>query len=158
MVDYASAGQTWDETSMTTVWLPTKNYWNVDLSAPVKLTSPNFWNSSDFVYSMIITDEGKLGISTEKFDTFILEAEGEGRFKIRTESNRYLALSEDQKYIICSESPEIFKIVRYAQNRYKIFASNGRVLIGSNDPIKTPFITVNVTSWHPSTTLKITNV
>lgn len=157
MVDYASAGQTWDENSMTTVWLPTKNYWNVDLSAPVKLSSPNFWGSSDFVYSMIITDEGKLGISTEKADTFILEAEGEGRFKIRIDSTHYLALSEDKKYIICSESPEIFKIVRYAQNRYKVYVSDGRVLIGSNDPIRVPFITADTPSWHPNNILKITN-
>ncbi len=156
MIDYASAGQTWDESSMTTVWLPTKNYWHTDLSAPVKISCPNFWNSSSNLYSLVITDENKVGVSTEKAATFILEATENDTFKIRTESGAYLALSDKSDHLITADKGEEFKIARYSQNRYKLYVSNGRALIGSNNPEKTPLITLGEPSWMPNRTLRIT--
>ena len=35
MIDYASAGKTWEQDSMMCAWMPTKNYWAYDLAKPV---------------------------------------------------------------------------------------------------------------------------
>ncbi len=158
MVDYASAGQTWDEESMTTVWLPTKNYWYTDLSSSVHISCPNFWDSSPYTFYFVITEDNKLAVSTENAASFTLEAAGESKFRIRTESGAYLALSEDKEYLVTSEEGEVFTVVCYAQNRYKLFTSDERALIGSNDPKNAPLITLGEPSWLPNRTLRITNV
>ena len=107
-------------------------------------------------YSLVITDENKVGVSTDKAATFILEATENDTFKIRTESGAYLALSDKGDNLITADNGEEFKIARYSQNRYKFYVSDGRALIGSNDPQKTPLITLGEPSWSPNRTLRIT--
>lgn len=156
MIDYASAGQTWDEGSMTTVWLPTRNYWHTDLGAPVYISCPNFWNSSPYTFYLVVTEDGSLVVSTENASKFTLEAVGEENFKIRAESGAYVAISEDKSHLTTAEEGEVFTVKRYAQNRYKFYVSDGRALIGSNDPKNVPFIALGEPSWLPNRTLRIT--
>jgi hypothetical protein len=148
MVDYASAGRTWDEESLTTVWMPTKNYWATDLTKPLNIVSPNSWNSSDTRFGFIIKDDGCVGISTEGADIFFLESVGnKNEYKIKTADNKYLNVSADGEKLVVSESGSIFTIKLYAQNRYKIFDSKGRAVVGSNDPARKPLISFDSPSF-----------
>ncbi len=130
MVDYASAGATWDEASMTTVWMPTKNYWAVDIQSNIQITSPNFWNSTPNIFSFTFNDAGKLVVSTEKYDTFSVEPVTDGMCKIRHQSGKYITVSPDGYTL--SEFGSPFKIVKFAQNRYHIFLENGNAMYGAN--------------------------
>ncbi|MBQ9692394.1 MAG: glycoside hydrolase family 127 protein, partial [Clostridia bacterium] len=148
MVDYASAGRTWDEESLTTVWMPTQNYWSVDLKKPINIVSPNSWNSSDIRFGFVINKDGYVGISTESADVFTLEAVGaNGEYKIKTSSGKYLDISPDGEKLMVSESGSIFTVKLYAQNRYKIFDCKGRAVVGSNDPVRKPLISFESPSF-----------
>ena len=133
MVDYASAGRTWDESSLVTVWMPTVNYWAVDLDKPMIIDSPNYWDSSLKTFYLNFNEDGLLAVNEEQPVIFTLEAaDGENLYRIKTEDGRYISLTEDKKNLTASDSGEIFKITHYAQNKFRIFSSDGRALNGSN--------------------------
>ena len=141
VIDYASAGSTWEEDSMTTAWLPTKNYWKTDFDRPVYIISPNSWDSSDSKFSLYIDKEGILSVTKEKGDEFMLESQPDGNYKIKVvSSGLYLDLTDDENFIVSSEEGKTWKIAKYAQNRYRIYDKNGRSLVGSNDTLKSPHI------------------
>ena len=139
MVDYASAGRTWDENSLVTVWMPTVNYWAVDLAKPLTVDSPNYWESSQKTFYLNFNETGLLAVNEDEGITFTLEAaEGENLYKIKTEDGRYIALTEDKNNVTLSDSGEIWHITHYAQNKFRIFSSDGRALNGSNATKKHP--------------------
>lgn len=149
MLDYASAGRTWDEGSLVTVWMPTVNYWAVDLTKPLKIYSPSAWDSSDNTYYFNFKENGLLSVSTDSFAVFTLEAaDGDCLYKIKHDSGKYLALTEDSKACTLSDVGEIWHITHYAQNKVKIFASDGRSLVGANSNTA-PFLTLAKPSFMP---------
>ncbi len=153
MVDYASAGRTWDEGSMTTVWMPTKNYWSVDLLSPIRIISPNSWDSSDSTFWVKFNDDEMLGVNTNAGDIFTLEPVSDGLYKIRTESGKYFDISDEHKNVILSETGITWKISRYAQNRFKLFDTKGRALVGSNQTVN-PLLTLDTPSFAPIQTFR----
>ena len=149
MVDYASAGRTWDENSMTTVWMPTKNYWSVDLLSPIRIISPNAWDSSDSTFWVKLNEDNLLGVNVSEGDIFTLEPVSDGLYKIRTKDGKYLDITADHSHITSSESGITWKISRYVQNRFRLFDNDGRALVGSNQPDKAPLITFSAPSYAP---------
>jgi len=148
MVDYASAGRTWDEESLTTVWMPTKNYWKTDLCKPLNIVSPNSWDSSDSRFSVYINESGVLAVSTDKADTFTLEkTENADHYKIKAEGKGYVKVSSDGEFLTVAEEGDNFTVKLYAQNRYKIYAPDGRALVGSNNPERKPLISLETPSF-----------
>ena len=133
MVDYASAGRTWDERSLVTVWMPTVNYWSVDLSKPITIDSPNYWNSTPKTFYLNFNEDGLLAVNEDSGVVFTLEAaDGENLYRIKNEEGKYLALTEDKKNVTLSDEGEVWRITHYAQNKYRIFTSDGLALNGSN--------------------------
>lgn len=148
VIDYASAGATWDEDSMTTAWLPTKNYWAIDPEKPVRIVSPNSWDSSDMKFSLYINKDGILSVTKEQGDEFLIEALPDGNCLIKVvNSGLYLGLTEDENFIVASEDGKPLTIRKYAQNRYKIFDMKGRALLGSNNTEKSPHIKFEAPSF-----------
>ena len=154
MLDYPSAGRTWDKESMTTVWMPTKNYWNVDLSKPVTLICPSFGNNLGDFYPTLDSSNNVV-ISKEKPACVTLEADGKGKYRIRFENGRCLDHEAGTQKVYATEKGALWSIVRFAQNRYKIYTESGLVLSGSNSV--GAGLRVNADSFSPANVLKLTN-
>ena len=163
MVDYASAGRTWDERSLVTVWMPTVNYWAVDLTKPLIIDSPNYWDSSLKTFYLNFNENGLLSVNEDGGVTFTLEAaDGKDLYKIKTEDGRYLALTEDKNNVTLSDNGEIWHITHYAQNKFRIFSSDGRALNGSNAtknrPPQDKVLVLGEHSFMPCQQFKFRNV
>lgn len=144
MVEYASAGRTWNDDSLTTVWLPTKDYWSFDFKKPISITAPNMWGMNEGKYPLAINDEGLLFIKEENNvgETFNLWSAGENRYLIRVASSGlYLTVTDDGKGITVAPKGTEFSFVKHVQNRYRIMTPNGLDLIGS-EGMDEPFITL----------------
>lgn len=158
MVDYASAGRTWDENSLVTVWMPTVNYWSVDRNKPIRIASPNAWDSSEKTFYLEFKETGLLSVSDSRYSVFTLIATDEKEhYKIRHDSGKYLALTDDKAAVTLSDRGEIWHIPHYAQNKFKIRDSAGRALVGSNAP-DTPFLTFAEPTFLPIQIFAFTNV
>ena len=126
MIDYEHAGRTWDERSLVTVWLPTKNYWQVDLTAPVFIETPDAWDRS-FTPSYLAQTDGVLNQSAEKADLFRLVPAGDGRYEIRTEGGA-LCVDSDGEHLCIKKTGDTFRLFPVATARYRIQAESGKVL------------------------------
>ncbi len=138
MIDYASAGRTWDDNSIVSVWLPTKNYWAVDILKPVSIFAPNMWDMSANRYPLIIGDDGLLQIGKEngEGEKFFFWAVGENKYAIKAlTKGKYLAIADDGKHITLSDSSKEFKLIKHAQNRYHLAYNDSELCIsGLEDP------------------------
>ncbi len=124
MIDYASAGKTWNRDSVMTAWMATKNYWNVDFSKPVYLNCMTHCNPD---YCTVDEENALHGEqSNEKRDIFTLEETGDGYYYIRSADGRYLTLkgenAEDTAYFTEKLDCDCQKwdIRPFVQNRYEI--------------------------------------
>lgn len=134
MIEYAYAGRTWNDDSLTTVWLPTKDYWSFDFTKPIAITAPNMWGMNEGRYPLTLNSKGLLTIGDEDSvgEVFHLWSTGENRYLIRVASSGlYLALTEDGKGVTATKNGTEFSLIKHAQNRYRIATPNGLDLIGS---------------------------
>jgi hypothetical protein len=138
MMDYASAGRTWDDNSIVSVWLPTKNYWTVDILKPVSIFAPNMWDMSANRYPLVIGSDGLLQIGEENGDgeKFFFWSVGENKYAIKAlTKGKYLSIADDGKHITLSENSMEFKLIKHAQNRYHLGYENLELCIsGLEDP------------------------
>lgn len=137
MVDYPSAGRTWDERSMTTVWLPTKNYWSVDLTKPVTVICPSFWSDNGEWY-LSENEDHTFSVNQAKGSAVILEVVENGYYRIRMASGRYIDVN-DQNALVTTENGCKWKLQKFVQNRYRIITENGMRIRNENAP-NTPLI------------------
>lgn len=137
MLDYASAGRTWDENSLTTVWMPTKDYWTVDMTAPVHLIAPPVWDNGPG-YGIVEKDGAvSVALLTDISDIapVTIENADNGFSRIRFESGRYLdfATAEDGTVnAIAGESGTLLTLKKYAQDRYKLITADGNAVCNRN--------------------------
>lgn len=124
MIDYASAGKTWNRDSVMTAWMATKNYWNVDFSKPVYLNCMTHYSPD---YCTVDEENALHGEqSNEKRDIFTLEETGDGYYYIRSADGRYLTLkgenADDTAYFTEKLDCDCQKwqIRPFVQNRYEI--------------------------------------
>ena len=124
MIDYASAGKTWDRDSVMTAWLATKDYWSLDYNKPFKMIK----SMTD--HDMYVDEEGYLRrVDDASINPAIWELEpaSEGYYRIKdTSSGKYITVSgnnpealatlEDKKQCDC----QIWKLVNLVQDKYYI--------------------------------------
>lgn len=127
-VDYPSAGRTWDKRSLTTVWMPTKNYWSVDLSKPVQLICPSIWEDDGFFYPFE-TAEHTLAVRKAQPAAFELVPADNGRYRLRLESGRYL--DHDGSTVTATTEGCEWSIEKFALDRYRFTAADGLMLKGA---------------------------
>ena len=134
MVDYPTAGRTWNAESLTTVWMPTRDYWSVDMTKPVKFIAPPVWeNGPGYCFSE--SESGLIGVSVisdkNAIPSVILEDCGDGYVKIRLESGRYIGIRETNvgtvtvPAAVADECGAQWKLEKFAQDRYKLVAPDG---------------------------------
>ncbi len=133
MVDYASAGTTWDDQSMTTVWMPTENYWAVDITTNFQIYCPNIWDPCKEKYSLTANNAGEIVVSAERYDTFSAEPSANGMYRIRHSSGKYFDLSEDGSAVVLTDTGREWRIVRNVQNRYRIYDDSGRAMFNNRN-------------------------
>lgn len=134
MINYSSAGATWGEDSMATVWMPTKNYWEVDITKPITISCPNCsWADNGDVCVVCIDENGNPVVVLNGSEKFIIEDQHDGNCKIKAVSvGKYLDVSKNGEKAVLTDEGSLWKIAKYAQNKYRIYDHNGRALTGSN--------------------------
>ena len=137
MLDYASAGRTWDENSMTTVWMPTKDYWTVDMTAPVHFIAPPVWDNG--AGYGIVEKDGVVSVYDlsviSELAPVTIENGADGYSRIRFESGRYLDFvkNEDRTFTAVANFEGMsFKLQKFAQDRYKLINAEGKALYNKN--------------------------
>ena len=86
VIDFQSAGKTWDNESNMTVWMPTKNFWEIDFTKQVTFNC-RLWHYCIDTESGYIrhTKSGQLPP-----EPFTIENNGDGTCFIRTSGGNYL--------------------------------------------------------------------
>lgn len=138
MLDYASAGRTWDEKSLTTVWMPTKDYWTVDMTAPVRFIAPPAWeNGAGYE---IVENNGEVSVrnitDASAVPYVTLEYGDDGFCRIRFESGRYLDFEVSEGgavNAVANEKGMSLKLRKYAQDRYKLINADGKAVFNQNN-------------------------
>ncbi len=140
VVDYQSAGKTWDEGSAMTAWFPTKNFWSFDIKKPITLEVRHsrghlaLSKTSDLSHIVKPTDSSqKIMWTTEEC------ADGKVRFK--DSNNMYLTAHDEQNgkiKLILSESKDCdsqsWIMSHFAVNQYRIISAKyTNMCITSND-------------------------
>ena len=157
MIDYASAGRTWDEDSMTTVWMPTRNYWSVDLNLPIAISSPNFWGDSDDKFSFTVSSSSQVMVTTGRGDTFVFEPTENGLYRIKL-LNSELYLDASDGILVANNTGKEWLVTKFAQNRYRISDGRGNYICGNNNATTDPFIRVSEFDITPKQVLRLENL
>ena len=134
MINYSSAGATWEDDSLTTVWLPTKNYWDVDLDNEVTISCPNCaWQDYGDVCTVTADEEGVASVVINGKEKLLLEkAEGD-IYKIKNvRLGTYLDVSESGENAVFTEKGALWRIEKFVQNKFRIYSPDGKCLTGSN--------------------------
>ncbi|MBR5309382.1 MAG: glycoside hydrolase family 127 protein [Clostridia bacterium] len=126
VTDYSSAGKTWDNKSLLTVWISSEKYWNVDLTRPVYIQSINY---TDMNY---MTDRNGSLRWCEK------ERNKAYRWRIVPEGDYCYIKSPDGRCITaningimdcdirleepCGRDNQLWKIEKFIQDKYQIIS------------------------------------
>lgn len=88
MIDYASAGKTWGKDSMMTAWMATKDFWSVDFTKPIVMSS----QTGGAPRNCTVDENGFLhgDPNNADRDAFTFEPTGDGAWYIRSADGRYL--------------------------------------------------------------------
>lgn len=135
LVDYGSAGKTMDDNSIMCLWIPTVDYWSVDLNDDVVLRAGRDGALMRFTedgYMVALPSYG--GVSDKGIlSAFVWEFEKEGeyyRIKCR-ENGGYLTVRDDDRitYVnVKSDSRQLFMLKQCGLNKFKLVLRDGRVL------------------------------
>lgn len=122
VIDYASAGKTYDRGSVMTAWMATQNYWEVDFTKPI-LLADRVTEGKRFL--MIGEDEFvKACFSTDEAAVWKIAAAEDGYVRIETAKNRYLTVTDDDPGAHASVQPysetdcQKWKIVPFVRNYF----------------------------------------
>ncbi len=157
MVDYASAGLTWDEDSMTTVWMATKNYWSIDISKSFKIVSLDVWEVNKKPFAFTANENGELVSSVDIHDAFTAEALSNGLYKLRHQSGKYLDVTEDAVAKLSENGTEL-KVIKYALNRFHIHTKDGLAMVGVDRYIEDMRAKFAPASYQAAQTLKLVQI
>ncbi len=123
VVDFQSAGKTWNEKSMMTVWCPTKNYWTFDDTKAIRFTNRSH-------LPCVMDDNPTLVISdTDKFQETIwyFEKAGENKYYIKHQNGLYLTAVKDEDgevpFIYLKEKGmenQVWQLKHYAVDLYRL--------------------------------------
>ena len=135
LVDYGSAGKTMDDDSVMCLWIPTVDYWSVDLGGDVVLRAGRDGALMRF------TDDGHMvalpsygGVSDKSIlATFAWKFEREGDYyRIKClETGGYLTIRDDDRITYVKteyDSRQLFSLKQCGLNKFKLVLRDGRVL------------------------------
>lgn len=118
--DFQSAGKTWDEKSMMTVWMPTKCFWDVDFSKKAIL-------NSGITFFSVDGDILRPTRGDRKDEVFTFEKLSDGNYKIKSSDGRYVSLKKhdflDRYYLVLTQEEgenQIWHFERAVTNKYKM--------------------------------------
>ncbi len=123
VIDFQSAGKTWDEKSYMTVWMPTKNFWQVDFTKQVEMNS-GICDFSANECGVLCPSRGVRPILRFTFESICANV-----YKIKDESGRYLTAVKhdtlDRYYLtLCSDEMEnqTWRLENSVINRYRLIS------------------------------------
>lgn len=132
VIDFASAGKTWDEDSLMTVWMPTKKYWSDEIHEKTIIYS-DF--QGRFSPLDLRGDAPVLTLDKRENDLggYILTLEEvDGQYRISS-GGKYLTI-ENGKLVLaekCDCVGQLWQIKRVVQNRYRIYSSYSNLYLHS---------------------------
>lgn len=113
VVDYMSAGKTWDRNSVMTAWMPTKNYWSFDEKKPVTL-----FQGYEAKY-LVCDENATVSTEKEKADKWCIERDGFYVMLKHIDSGKYLALSKkDDEISVCMKEKVDCDCVRWTMKKH----------------------------------------
>ena len=148
LVDYGSAGKTMSDESIMCLWIPTRDYWSVDMSGDIVVRafadgSPNYWKG-DYLYTA-----QSYGDSTDKevlsnFAWRFVPVSGkENVYRILdVNSGKYVTVDENgysltRKSDIIDDGTQYFSLKVVGLNRYKIKGFNGKLITVHDGTLET---------------------
>ena len=137
LVDYGSAGKTMDDKSIMCLWIPTVDYWSVDLTKTVVARSsatgsPMRPGKSDnhFIEATAYSFTNDKDILS--YFAWELELQQNGMYRIKILSTGgYLTVRSDYRLISSAEKDDanqLFYIRQSGMNKYKLVMADGNVL------------------------------
>ncbi len=123
VVDFQSAGKTWDNESNMTVWMPSKNFWEVDFTKPVTFDC-RMWTYTIHEESGYIRSIKPEEVPRTKFT---VEENADGTCMLKTEDGKYLTAFSSEKvgtYILTAADKgqpyQVWKLHHVAINHYRL--------------------------------------
>lgn len=135
LVDYGSAGKTMDDNSIMCLWIPTVDYWSVDLGGDVVLRAGRDGALMRFVDDGHLVALPSYGGVTDKgiLAAFAWQFEKEGDYyRIKClETGGYLTVRDDDRITYVNvkyDSRQLFSLKQCGLNKFKLVLRDGRVL------------------------------
>lgn len=131
LVDYASAGRTFDANSLVCAWMPTENYYAFDLSKPFRLVACSRYKNNDIgseTRAPLVLREGFLCTAERlcREPVFRTVPQKDGSVLLAV-GERFLAVNEEGN-VVLSDKGEHFRLGFEGLNRIHIRTADGRVL------------------------------
>ncbi len=165
VIDFQSAGKTWDEKSMMTVWMPTKNYWSFDDTKAIR-----FHNRTSLPCVMDDKDELVVSDADRFLETkWYFEKVSDSKYYIRHENGLYLTAIQNEGdevpfiylkekgmanqvwelkhyavdlYRLCLEGTDLCFSHYYRSNKFMVVDFNKEWTLGSLDVANNAFVTI----------------
>lgn len=148
LVDYGSAGTTQDDESIMCLWIPTRDYWSVDLTKDIVVRcfedgSPNTWDGDVLKTAQAYKDTSNQTILQHFAWRLIPAEEKEGWYRILdVNSNQYLTVHDNGYTLtrtseVLSGDSQLFQIKTVGLNRYKIEGMYGKLITVHDQTLET---------------------
>jgi hypothetical protein len=135
LLDYASAGRTWDVQSIFSAWMPTKDYYSIDLTKPFALYfgvyTPHDFDTKPYNGShtgLFVSDEGKVCLPAPTGLAVTPHWQADGSVLLETDKG-FLAVSGDDELIVSAEGMPL-TVEWTGLDRYFLRLPDGRYLRG----------------------------
>ena len=161
LIDYGSAGKTMNDDSIMCLWIPTKDYWSVDLTKEIVVRSAD----SQSPLRLGMSDNHMIEAKAYRYTTdkeilahfaWKLELQEKGMYRIRImETGGYLTIRSDGRVVssdTINNDSQLFNLVQCGMNKYKFVLSGNNVLSLHDDG--TAYITADIN--HPRQYWKFT--
>ena len=143
LLDYASAGRTWDTRSIFSAWMPTKDYYHVDLTKPLALSfgvyTPKDFDTKPYNGSntgLFVNGAGVVCLPAAEGLTVTPHWQRDGSVLLET-AGGYLAVNGED--LLCvAENGLPFTLEWAGLDRYFFRLPDGRYLRGANRYEETP--------------------
>ena len=143
LLDYASAGRTWDSRSLFSAWMPTKDYYNVDLQKPFALSfgvyTPKTFDAKPYNGShtgLFVSDEGVVCLPAPAGLAVTPHPQADGSMLLEAEGGFLAVNAADELTVAAKGTP--FTPEWAGLDRYFLRLADGRYLRGDNKTEPTP--------------------
>lgn len=165
LIDFQSAGKTWNDASFMTVWCPTQDFWSIDENKPISINNftllPCLPDESD---GLIVSDENEF-----KNTYWQLEKVSENKYLIRHKNGLYLTAEYDENkkrhfiylrekgrdnqlwnlnhyaadvYRLCLDGTSLAFVYYYYTNRFMLHDYTVPLVLGSSDVPNNAFVII----------------